>query len=193
MHLQRLDPGTDRDLELMGRLLAEAPDYLLKHFQRFSTADQARDIAQSLPPGCRAEDRRLFAAFERDQPLALVEVILHFPHASVATIGGLAVSRKERRDHVGCRVIEQLSKQARQWPGISTWSLTVAESNVEALQFWAHCGFGNAREGMPTRGLDERVLIMDRALKGRPYCRRSGQSPEPVVQQLARHCLLMAN
>lgn len=186
MHLLRLNPDLPRDFEIASSLVESSPDYMLKQFGRFATSDLVHRLAHGAPPGCRPEDQLLFAFCDKGVPLGLAQIWRYFPDPSAATIGLLLVTNEGRRQHVGCKFVEQLSRQARNWEGIGRWSLAVLEGNEAALRFWQHCGFGNLRSGIAAPGLTGQAMLMERTLKGRPQCKTGARSAESAEQLLAQ-------
>ncbi|MBV8502060.1 MAG: GNAT family N-acetyltransferase [Paucibacter sp.] len=168
--------------------MSAAPDYSLMHASSFSTTQWSRDIARAEAHG---ESQRMYAAFEREDPVALIHVLLNNPLPEVATISGLLVNQSSRRRHVGCRAIEALSRQARSWPGITRWSLHVFERNTAALAFWLHCGFDAVQCQPRADDPNGTMLMLGRTLKGKPLCRCRGVTAKDKLREITSHNLVM--
>jgi hypothetical protein len=112
----------------------------------------AEPLWQRFPEECTPEHRLTFVAFKNVQ-----------------------------HQHIGCEIVERLSKQARRWPDISSWYVTVMDSNAHALAFWRHCGFRTKTQGLVCNGFAQTVTLLTRPVKARPACKHS-RAPESASQ-----------
>ncbi|MDE2367952.1 MAG: GNAT family N-acetyltransferase [Burkholderiales bacterium] len=182
MFLKSLNPADVKDVALAVRLYCEDPSYSLQTFGRLPDTESSAEIIRACPVGCLPEDRLAFAAFDKADPVALLRVLRRWPEPEIATIGLLLVSPRDRRRHLGCQIVEQLSRKARNWAGIRRWRIVVLEVNQSALQFWRHLGFDVVREGQSKPDLKSTLTVMEREIKHRPFCQRPGHQPR---QELA--------
>jgi len=174
MFLRRLRLDLAPDREIANRVFLGAPEYELETFGRLPSGDMEQPLEGRFPDACAPEHRLTFVAFDREEPIGLAQVALHLPYADGATMLLLLVPSALRQQHVGCEMVERLSRQARRWPGIRNWYLSVTETNAAGQAFWRHCGFRTVRTGVPLEGVTHRVLTMVRPVKGRPACQRHG-------------------
>lgn len=186
MFLRRLNVGSDADREVASRLFLSNPNFELEHFGRLPTSDMAEPLWQRFPEQCAPEHRLLFAAFDHEEPIGLAQVALHLPTAEYAALTLLLVPQQLRKQHIGCQILERLSKQARRWSGISSWYISVAETNTSALAFWRHCGFRSINAGKAVPGFAHKLITLTRPIKARPMCQRHG-APEDAADVTAQH------
>jgi N-acetylglutamate synthase-like GNAT family acetyltransferase len=170
MFLRRLNPDAASDRQIAANLFLSTPDYELRNFGRLPSADTSEPLWMRFPPECEPEHRHTIAAFDRDRPVGLVQVGRQVPTSDCAALLLLLVPGPLQHQHVGCEIVERLSRQARRWPGISNWYVTVTESNTGALGFWRHCGFRTKTQGLVCEGVADRLTLMTRPIKGRPAC-----------------------
>lgn len=186
MFLRRLKLTDAHDRDIATRLFLAAPEFELEVFGRLPAAETDVPLDTRFPDHCAPEHRLTIAAFDRDQPVGLAQIGLHMPTADSAALLLLAVPGSLRRQHMGCELVERLSRQARRWAGISTWYLNVTESNTAGQAFWRHCGFRTTATGLSVSGFAQPLLAMTRAVKTRPLCRGHGR-PEDAASVQARH------
>lgn len=186
MFLRRLNLDSDADRGIASELFLSNPSYELENYGRLPTADMADPLWRRFPDECPPEHRLTFAAFEHDQAIGLAQVALHAPSRDSAALLLLLVPQQFQQKHIGCEIVERLSKQARRWEDISNWYITVVESNDRALAFWRHCGFRTKTQGLVCEGFADRVTLMTRPIKARPACQHS-RAPENASQITARH------
>lgn len=130
MFLRRLHLTDPLDRHVAMSLFLAAPDFEMSAFGRLPTQELEVPLEERFPEECAPEHRLTFAAFEREQPIGLAQIGLHMPTADSATLLLLLVPGACRRQHLGCEIVERISKQARRWPGIGRWYLNVAEANA---------------------------------------------------------------
>jgi hypothetical protein len=142
-------------------------------------------LSQRFPEDCLLENRLTIAAFDRDQPVGLVQIALHAPQTDCAALLLLLVPTRLQQRHIGCEIVERLSRQARRWPGIARWYISVMESNAAGLVFWRHCGFRTKSHGLACEGLADKITLMTRPIKGRPACQhhRGVEDAQAVIAQ----------
>lgn len=186
MFLRRLqlDHGPDRDIAR--RVFLAAPGYELDTFGRLPSTEMAQPLEERFPDACAPEHRLTFVAFDHDEPIGLAQIAQHLPYADSATLLLMLVPPARRQQHVGCEMLERLSRQARRWPGIRNWYLSVTETNAAGQAFWRHCGFHTVRTGVVLEGMAHRVLTMVRPVKARPACQHGGAT-EDGAGLAARH------
>ena len=180
MYLKRLDLDATHDRAVADALFLGSPDYELETFGRLPNTEMAQPISGRFPEHCPPEHRLTFAAFDHDEPIGFAQVALHTPVSSSASLLLLLVPRHGRRQHIGCEIVERLSRQARRWPGIANWQIAVVDTNREGLAFWRHCGFRSTNTGVPTPGFPHRLITLVRSVKGRPVCQHHG-APEDAA------------
>lgn len=180
----RLDQASDR--AIAERVFLAAPEYELDTFGRLPSGNMAQPLEERFPPSCAPEHRLTFVAFDHDVPIGLAQIALHLPYADHAALLLLLVPPAHRHHHVGCEMVERLSRQARRWPGIRTWYLSVTEANAAGQAFWRHCGFRTIRTGVMLEGLSHPVLTMVRPVKARPACQHHGPQ-EDAAGVTAQH------
>jgi GNAT superfamily N-acetyltransferase len=185
MFLRRLNLDLDADRSVASEIFLSNPSYELENYGRLPTHDMVEPLWRRFPEGCSPEHRLTFAAYERDQPRGLAQIALHTPTPDCAALLLLVVPQQFQQRHVGCEIVERLSKQARRWSDISSWYVTVVESNTGALAFWRHCGFRTKAQGVACNGFADRLTLMTRLIKARPSCQHS-RAPENESEVTAR-------
>lgn len=186
MFLRRLNLTQAADRALAQRVFLATPEYELDAFGRLPSGETVQPLEERFPDSCPPEHRLTFVAFDHDEPIGLAQVALHLPQADTAVIMLLVVPSALRKQHVGCEIVERLSRQARRWPGIRSWSLSVTESNAPGQAFWRHCGFHTVRTGIALEGFSHRLITMARPVKARPACQHHGAT-ESAADVTARH------
>lgn len=171
LHLRRLSKLRETDFGLISQLLFEAPEVTLGTYGRLPSRADVDAVFAEVPQGCSPENCLVFGVFHSDRPIGFVKVLRSWPTPDAAVIALLLIRRSHRRTHCGCDTVQRLSTRARHWPGISTWKLSVLESNPGALAFWRHCGFGEGKCGLMVPGLAGPVTNMERRVKARVECR----------------------
>lgn len=185
MYLKRLDLNSPPDRAVADVLFLGSPDYELDTFGRLPSTDMEQPVSHRFPEQCSPEHRLTFAAFDHTQPIGFAQVALHTPISSCATLLLLLVPRHQRHQHVGCEIVERLSRQARRWPGIANWQIAVLETNQSGLAFWRHCGFRSTHESV-VPGFTHRLITLVRSIKARPVCQHHG-APENGADFTAQH------
>lgn len=178
MFLRRLNLNVAADRAVASELFLACAGYEMQSFGRFPSAEDGDQLRERFPRACPAEHRLSFVACRRHEPLALVQVALHLPTNDAATVLLLLVHPKEQRQHTGCELMERLSRQARNWPGIARWELGVLDTNSTGLAFWRHCGFRSFELGVPQAELSADMRWMRRPIKGRPACQKACQQDD---------------
>jgi len=183
MFLRRLNLDTASDRAIASELFLATPSYELETFGRMPSGDTAQSLSERFPEGCPPEHRLTIAAFNHDQPIGLSQIALHVPEPDCAALLLLLVPTQLQQRHIGCEIVERLSRQARRWPGIARWYISVLESNTTGLAFWRHCGFRTTSQGATCEGINDRITLMTRSIKGRPVCQhhRGIEDPQPSV------------
>lgn len=176
MHLKHLNLSQSADHDLAMRVILSAPAYCLDCFASLPTEELARGVLRARPHGVPAEHVQWLAALDHDQPIGLIQIATHVPSPDTAAILMLVMDSSRQRKHLGCEVVDRLSRQARQWPGIRRWYLSVLANNEVALKFWHHCGFEACAADIPLAGYAHAAHGFQRAIKGKPVC-RGGRSP----------------
>lgn len=186
MFLRRLNLTQAADQALAQRVFLATPEYELDAFGRLPSGDTLQPLQSRFPDSCAPEHRLTFVAFNHEEPIGLAQVALHLPQADTAAITLLAVPSALRKQHIGCEMVERLSRQARRWPGIRTWVLSVTETNAPGQAFWRHCGFHTLRTSIALEGFAHRLITMSRPVKSRPACQHHGAT-ESAADVTARH------
>lgn len=186
MFLRRLNLAEARDQTIATDLFLASPGYEFDTFGRLPSGDMTTPLDLRFPPTTAPEHRLTLAAFDRDQPVSLIQIALHMPTDDCAAILLLLVPPAGRRQHIGCEVVERLSRQARRWPGIHNWYLCVTRNNAAGLAFWRHCGFRTSSVGHAVPDIGEPLHVMRRAVKLRPLCQRHGAAESEEAVE-ARH------
>jgi len=181
MFLRRLNLDSAADHEIASEIFLRVPDYELDTFGRLPSVDMNQPIEGRFPQDCAAEHRLTIAAFDHEQPIGLAQIALHMPSPESAALLLLVVPAPLRKQHIGCEIVERLSRQARRWPGISNWYLSVSETNPGGLAFWRHCGFRTVHSGMTVPGFAHRLSSMTRTIKSRPACQHHGATEDQAA------------
>nr|WP_316640648.1 GNAT family N-acetyltransferase [uncultured Roseateles sp.] len=189
MFFKRLSADKAEDLSLATKFMCASPGYKLQTFGRLPSDSEGRALLCGFPPECAPQDRLVFAAQEKSGAvLGLVQIARAHPLPHQAHIGLLLVCQGQRRRHLGCQMMEHLSRQARRWEGITHWQLSLLDSNSEGLHFWRHCGFHTVAQGCRSAELVDSGCIMERAVKTKPLC-QSHRPPERSEELMARGLL----
>lgn len=190
VYFRRLCADKSDDVHLAAKFICACPGYKLQTFGKLpSVDDEGRNLLSGFPAECAPRDRLVFAAQAKSgATLGLVQVARAHPQGHLAHIGLLLVSQDQRRQHLGCRMLEHLSRQARQWGGITHWQLSVLNSNSAGLEFWRHCGFHTVAQGCYSSELLDRGCVMERPIKTKPLC-QSHRPPERNEELMANRLL----
>lgn len=186
MFLRRLHLDDAADRQIASDLFLSSPGYEIDTFGRLPSADMAQPLEARFPPACAPEHRLTFAAFDHERPIGLAQIALHLPVADTAAWLLLLVPAPLRTQHIGCEIVERISRQARRWPGIANWYLSVGADNTAGLAFWRHCGFRTQATGVMAPGLAHPMSTMTRTVKARPACQHHGK-PEDAASLNGRH------
>lgn len=181
MFLRRLNPREAIDVQMGARFFCNSPQYMEETFGRAPTEEDGRRFVTDVPAGCASEDVFVFAAFEKSSLLGMMQIQRHFVRRDLASIGLLLVDPAMRRRHIGCRMLAQLSRQARNWPEVARFCVTVLEINTAGLAFWRHAGFVPVARGVVEPPYRSRVTIMERLIRQRRTC-----LPAPRQAQVAQ-------
>jgi hypothetical protein len=192
VYLRRLNLENSLDHDIAAGLFLATPGYELDTFGRLPSADMAQPLAHRFPETTAPEHRLTIAAFDHNQPIGLAQIALHVPTKDGAGLLLLIVPTHLRKRHIGCEIVERLSRQARRWPGISNWYLNVVENNPGGLAFWRHCGFRSVDVGTAVPGFSHRLITLTRPIKGRPVCYHHG-APEDPAAAAAQHLFARLN
>lgn len=177
MYLRRLNLDIPADRDIADGLFLTTPNYEFDTFGRLPSAS-TEPLSERFPDECKPEDRLTIAAFEHDEPIGLAQIALHLPTSDSAALLLLLVPKHLQQRHFGCEIVDRLSRQARRWPGISRWYISVVESNTVALAFWRHCGFRTTTQGLNCAGFGDRLTLMARAVKAKPACQHNGRTED---------------
>jgi len=176
MFLRRLNLELATDRAIANGLFLATPNYEFDTFGRLPSASSSVPLAARFPEECKHEDRLTIAAFEHEDPVGLIQVALHLPSSDCAALLLLVVPKHLQQRHLGCEIVNRLSRQARRWSGIARWHVSVVQSNTAALAFWRHCGFRTTTQDLNCAGFGDRLSVMTRAVKAKPACHHSGRT-----------------
>jgi N-acetylglutamate synthase-like GNAT family acetyltransferase len=176
MFLKRLNPEDEYDVQLGAKLFCSFPEYMQATFGQALGEADGRRFVTDVPVGCAPEDILVFACFDKTTPVGVVQLQRHFMRPELCNIGLLLVDKAHQRRHLGCAIVERLSRQARNWPGIERFCIMVLQNNPAALAFWRHTGFQTVAENVVEAGVKTRVTIMERAIKSKQTCLPKAQA-----------------
>ena len=147
MRLKLLGPQLDVDRQAIINLCFEMADYTLSHSGSLPTREDAEGLISNLPGLCSPENYMLFSVNEKHEIIGLMRVFRAWPTSEVAVIGLIYIISKYRRMNLGGLAVQHLRRLARSWSGITTFKLSVLDSNDTALHFWRSCGFKEISRG----------------------------------------------
>lgn len=127
------------DVEKILTLSASNPLFYRYH-RPFVTRESILADQTALPPGKTAEDKYYVGFFERDDLVAVLDVILGYPQEKTTFIGLFMVNAKYQGKGVGSRVINECAACLKQW-GYQKIRLAIDQGNPQSQAFWIKNNF----------------------------------------------------
>jgi ribosomal protein S18 acetylase RimI-like enzyme len=162
VELRRLDAGSEPDLRLGARIFCAAPQYMQETFGRLPTEADGRRFVTHVPADSRREEILVFAAFEQQVALGLIQVQRRYIHPHRANIGLLLVDPAHRRQGHGSAMLRRLSELTLEWTATTHFAVSVLDNNTAGLAFWRNAGFKTLVSGFAEPGYQTGLTVMER-------------------------------
>jgi|WetSurMetagenome_2_1015567.scaffolds.fasta_scaffold294576_2 diamine N-acetyltransferase len=142
MELQyyRLNPESEKDVNILQKILSAAPGYYLLLEGNLPNPDAALKELKEVPPGKSAYDKFFYGIQLSGKYIGCFDLIRNYPDSKTAFIGLLLLIESEQNKSYGVQVLQYIKNLAKQW-GCSRLRLGVIEKNQRALAFWKREGF----------------------------------------------------
>ncbi|NQI72931.1 GNAT family N-acetyltransferase [Streptococcus suis] len=128
----------DADLEQVLALYQTNPLYF-EHFPPLPSLESLANDLVECPPGKELSDKYFLGFWDKDQLLAVLDLIDGYPTAEIAYIGLFMVDSKLAGQGLGSKIIaELLSQLATHFKKVR---LGYVESNPQSSHFWSKVGF----------------------------------------------------
>ena len=113
----------------------------------------------AVPPGVEKKDKYYMGLFDRDDLIAVMDLIVHYPQKKTAFIGFLMIKAEEQHHGLGSEIVADLCASLKAH-GFEKVRLAVDHGNPQSLAFWQKNGFSLTNE-------DGRYRPMERMLSDR--------------------------
>jgi len=124
------------------RLLESNPDYTQRVEGDMPTASAAMEVLTTLPPQTSLNQKKDLGLFLDGDLLALADLIVGWPQATIAHVGLLMTHGKRHRQGLGRAVHQSVIEFLVQFPEIDTLRISIVDSNADAAQpFWSALGY----------------------------------------------------
>jgi GNAT superfamily N-acetyltransferase len=150
----------DTDQPAIFALLQACDDFSLLSSGMPSTEQDALDLLRDYPPGIPPEQKAVLGFFDPEERLvAVLDMVIGYPHESVWFIGLLLITPDHRRKGLGQKIVTSFARWAQENKA-SSLMIGVLECNSAALRFWKSQGFDEVeRTGPRTIGLMQHMVI----------------------------------
>lgn len=141
--LDRNDIGQIYDMSSENKLFYE-------YHPPFVTKESIREDMNALPPGKGSEDKYYIGFFEKDDLVAVMDLILSYPDGDTAFIGLFMMNAEYQNRGIGSGVIGDVCRKLKE-QGYRKVRLGVDKGNRQSYSFWTKNNF---------RVVEERDYIM---------------------------------
>ncbi|MBL7713926.1 MAG: GNAT family N-acetyltransferase [Bdellovibrionales bacterium] len=125
----------------------------------------AMDTLEALPPGCdRRQKQCLLIPDENGRPMAVVDLIQHYPRRGIAFLGLLLIRESAQKKGRGRALSAWVEAFAKEKLGCHTIRLSVVDSNP-VQGFWEKLGYQATGEAKPHEG--EKIKSQKRLMEKR--------------------------
>lgn len=132
-------PLESSDTQAYDHLCQGNPDYYQHLHKNFSSKSLEKEMLR-LPVGKQIEDKYYLGFFDKDQLVAVLDLIDGYPDNGTAFIGFFMLSAEFQGQGVGSQLIDEVLK-ALKVMGFKKVRLGFAATNQKAKDFWIQKGF----------------------------------------------------
>ena len=138
-------PLGEEDVEAIYRL-SRGNELFYRYHPPMVTRESIRADMAALPPGKGYEDKRYVGFFDRDNLVAVLDFIWHYPEEGAGWIGLFMVHPDRQGCGVGSAILQDCLLHWRR-TGLRRICLAVDHGNPQSAAFWRKNGFRVTGEG----------------------------------------------
>ena len=154
----------DSDVGMILELCRNNPLFY-EHTEAKPIKEQIVDDMKVTPPGIKLSDKYYFGFFERDELVAVMDLVDGYPDMSTAYIGFFMVDPEHQGKQVGTSIVSETVEYLR-IIGKTAVRLAIDKGNPQSSHFWRKNGFEVLFETQIngwTKQVAERKIQRDRA------------------------------
>ena len=152
----------DSDVGMILELCQKNPLFY-EHTEAKPTKAQIMDDMKPTPPGISPSDKYYFGFFEKDELVAVMDLVDGYPDIGTAYIGFFMVNPKYQGKQVGTTIVSETVEYLRNI-GKTAVRLAIDKGNPQSTHFWIKNGFKVLFE---TQINGWTKLVAERMLQGR--------------------------
>ena len=146
--LRELDAG---DEDALQALLESDPSYTERVTGYPPGPSDALSLLMMRPESVPESQKVVLGVFERDELVAVADLLRGYPGPDYVFIGLLLVEGARQGQGVGAAAMTAVERYAGQWPEARRFRLAVVDTNAPVLGFWLRMGFEATGETKPYR------------------------------------------
>lgn len=148
------------DIDIIFELCA--PNHIFYQYHPpFVTKERILEDMEALPPNKEYKDKFYVGFFEKNQLVAVMDLILNYPQDKVAFIGWFIMNTKYQGQGIGTQIISDCSSYLSEL-GFQKIRLAVDKGNLQSEAFWTKNHFVKTGEEIPNE--TSAYLPMERPL-----------------------------
>lgn len=155
-----IKPLTPQDLLAIYALSVGNPLFY-QHCPPFVTEESILEDMQALPPGKTSEDKYYLGFWDKEQLIAILDLIINYPDEQTAFIGLFMMQSSMQGAGTGSRIIQECAQYLK-GEGYLYLRLGYAKGNPQSEHFWKKNGFENT--GIEREGSDYTVVVLQKTL-----------------------------
>ena len=163
--LRELDEGDEGVLQA---LLESDPGYSERVTGYPPGPSDALSLLMMRPESVPESHKVVLGLFERDELVAVVDLLRGYPTPEYVFVGLLLVAGTRQGQGVGAAAMAAAERYAGKWPEVRRFRLAVVDTNAPVLGFWLRLGFEATGETRPYRydHLESTTRLYERDLRG---------------------------
>ncbi len=151
---------TEADISAVYRLCKANKRYY-RYMQQVPTKESLTAVISEMPEGTAPEDKYFLGFFGEDgKPVALLDLITHYPDPETAHIGWLIVDAELQHSGIGTEIFNDI-RRALSEQAFRHLRLGCVEKNEEAKAFWTSLGFTENGETVDNGHFVIKVMTRD--------------------------------
>ncbi len=132
--------STDKEIEMLWKIYQSNAEYFLLTSEEKVERQTLEYNLRDLPPNCRAEQKEFLLIYYDEYPMALMDLIAHFPDEDCAYIGLFLVEGAHHSHGIGEEIFEAIEEELRRRK-FQRIRLGVVKQNKRGMKFWEKLGF----------------------------------------------------
>ena len=151
---------SEEDIENIYNICKENPT-CYDHMKSKPTIENVKEDMTMLPPGKTKDDKFFIGFYEKDQLIAIMDLITGYPNNNTAFIGLFMMNKNYQGIGIGSNIIEEVLYFLK-FKGYSYVRLGYIKGNLQSKAFWTKNKFNPA--GIESERESYTIVVMQRTL-----------------------------